>query len=175
MQNLKVRDIMTTNLVTVRPDDLVVYAAKLFWENRFNGLPVVIDEQNNIIGILTEYDLISQGNVLHLPTLINMLSDIENYKKDEDSFKDAIKNLLSLRVEDIMNREPITIEVDAWIQEAFDLFANHHRVNPIPVIDKDKKLVGILSRFDLIKVLSGERDNQDVDDFVKNFKKKFNK
>lgn len=175
---------MTKNLVTVGAEDLVVHAAKLLSENGFNGLPVV-GHQKNLIGILTEYDLISQGNAIHLPTLINILSNLDIYKKDKSLAKDDIKNLLTLKVKDIMNREPITVEADAWIQEVSDLFAHHHRVNPIPVIDKDKKLVGIVSRFDLIKLFAGkdshrkgevsEPDNLDksVEKFINNFEKRF--
>lgn len=184
MRNLKAGDIMTRKLITVKPEDLVVYAAKLLSENGFNGLPVV-DVQNNLIGILTEYDLISQGNALHLPTLINILGNIDIYKKDKSLVKDDLKNLLTLKVKDVMNPEPLTIEADAWIQELSDLFAHHHRVNPIPVIDKNKKLVGIVSRFDLIKLFAGEEMHAQtsepegadidkrVDRFIDRFEKRF--
>lgn len=184
MQDLKVKDIMTKKLVTVGSEDLVVYAARLLSENSFNGLPVV-DDQNNLIGILTEYDLISKNNLVHLPTLINILGNIDVYKKDKNLVRDDIRNLLSLKVKDIMNREPITVDANAWIQEISDLFAHHHRVNPIPVIDRDKKVVGIVSRFDLIKLFAGgethrkneiaEPENLDksVESFLNHFEKRF--
>mgnify|MGYP001604612277 CR=1 FL=1 len=175
---------MTKKLVTIGPEDLVVYGAKLLSEEGFNGLPV-IDEQKNLVGILTEYDLISQGNSIHLPTLINILGNIDVYKKDKGLVKDDLKNLLSLKVKDVMNREPITIEEDAWIQEISDLFTHHHRVNPIPVMDSNKKLVGIVSRFDLIKLFAGEethRNNEiaepenldkSIESFMNHFEKRF--
>lgn len=162
MENLKVKDIMTKNIVSVEPDDSVVYAAKILSEHNFNGLPVV-NKENVLIGILTEYDLISQGNSVHLPTLINILGNIGFYKKDKTLIKDDLKNLLTLKIKDIMNTDPLCVEEDAWIQEVADLFAHHHRVNPIPVINKEKKLVGIVSRYDLIKLFADERAHREVD------------
>src|SRR3989344_2318187 len=79
-QKLYVKDIMTLNPVTVGPDDSVVYAAGILFEHHFNGLPVV-NEQKEVIGILTEYDLISKGGDLHMPTLINILGNLDTYKK----------------------------------------------------------------------------------------------
>jgi CBS domain-containing protein len=163
MENLKVKDIMTKGLVVVEPDDDVVYAAKILAQHNFNGLPV-INKENVLIGIITEYDLISQGNAVHLPTLINILGNIGFYKKDKSLIKDDLKNLLSLKVKDIMNTDPLYVEDDAWIQEVADLFAHHHRVNPIPVIDKYKRLVGIVSRFDLIRLFADARASKNVDE-----------
>lgn len=183
-ENLKVKDIMTGQLVVVEPEDSLVYAAKLLSEHNYNGLPVV-DKENNLIGIVTEYDLISQGNAVHLPTLINILGNIGFYKKDKSMIKDDLRNLLSLKVKDIMNADPLFVEENAWIQEVADLFAHHHRVNPIPVLDSNRKLVGIVSRFDLIRLLADERSHREVeikktehldkkvDIFVDDFEKRF--
>lgn len=183
-KNLKVKNIMTQQPYTVGPEDSVVYAAKILADHNFNGLPVV-GADKALVGIVTEYDLISQGNAMHLPTLINVLGNIGVYKKDSSLVKDDLKNLLSLKVKDVMNTDPLTVEEDAWIQEVSDLFAHHHRVNPIPVVDKQKKLVGIVSRFDLIRLFTDERAHQDVavnhpenldkrvDNFINDFEKRF--
>ncbi|MGD0977013.1 MAG: CBS domain-containing protein [Minisyncoccia bacterium] len=184
MENLKVKDIMTKNLVVVEPEDAVVYAAKVLSDHNFNGLPVV-NKENVLIGIVTEYDLISQGNAVHLPTLINILGNIGFYKKDKSLIKDDLRNLLTLKVSDIMNTDPLSVEEDAWIQEVADLFAHHHRVNPIPVIDKDKRLVGIVSRYDLIRLFADQRSDKNavvtpserldkkVDTFIDDFEHRF--
>jgi CBS domain-containing protein len=175
---------MTKNLVVVEPEDAVVYAAKVLSDHNFNGLPVV-NKENILIGIVTEYDLISQGNAVHLPTLINILGNIGFYKKDKSLIKDDLRNLLTLKVSDIMNTDPLSVEEDAWIQEVADLFAHHHRVNPIPVIDKDKRLVGIVSRYDLIRLFADQRSDKNavvtpperldkkVDTFIDDFEHRF--
>src|SRR3990167_10221833 len=111
MQKLYVKDIMTASPVTVGPEDSVVYAARVLFERNFNGLPVV-NEQKEVVGILTEYDLISKGGDLHMSTLINVLGNLDTYKKDNSLVKDEIKRLLILKVKDVMNTDPVTVQED---------------------------------------------------------------
>lgn len=183
---MTVARIMTPQPITVQPDDTVVFAAKTLAEHNFNGLPVV-NPDNQLVGIITEYDLVSKGTDLHLPTLINILGNVGVYKKDTGPIKQDLKNLLTLKVREIMNPEPLTVRPDAPIQELADLFAHHHRVNPIPVVDADKKLVGIVSRFDLVRLFADESahrevanigtglgvSDQRVEGFVRDFEKRF--
>ncbi len=183
-QRLFVKDIMSSEPVSVKPDDLVTFAAGLLFEKNFNGLPVV-NEQNQVVGIVTEYDLVSRGEALHLPTLINLLSNLDVYRKDNSLISEDIKRLLILKVRDIMNPEPLTVDQDAPIQIVAEQFASHHRVNPIIVVDQDKKLAGVLSRFDLVRFFAdqdlsnkAEMDRPEVLDrkvesFISNFENRF--
>ena len=182
-QKLYVKDIMTVNPMAVGPEDSVVYAAKILFEHNFNGLPVV-NEQKEVVGILTEYDLISKGGDLHMSTLINVLGNLDAYKKDSSLVKDQLKQLMILKVKDVMNTAPMTIGEDDPIQSLAEIFAKHHRVNPVPVLDKNKKLAGVVSRFDLVKFFVAENAtnkvdpsqpavlDKKVDEFIANFEKK---
>ena len=175
---------MNKEPVAVKPDDLVTFAAGLIFEKNYSGLPVV-DEQNQVVGIVTEYDLVSRGEALHLPTLINLLSNLDVYRKDNSLISDDLKRLLILKVKDIMNPEPLTVNQDAPIQIAAEQFAGHHRVNPIIVVDQDKKLAGVLSRFDLVRFFADqtlrgtvEADKPEVldrkvENFINNFENRF--
>ncbi|MBI2057821.1 MAG: CBS domain-containing protein [Candidatus Yanofskybacteria bacterium] len=183
-QRLFVEDIMSKEPVTVGPEDSVVFAARLLFEKNFNGLPV-INENKEVIGIVTEYDLISKGEALHLPTLINLLGNVDVYKKDSSLVRDDLKSLLILKVKDIMNKEPLIVSNTSPIQTAVELFAVHHKVNPIPVVDNDNKLAGVISRFDLLRFFADynaprevEADkpevlDQKVESFINDFEKKF--
>ncbi|MDO8495161.1 MAG: CBS domain-containing protein [bacterium] len=183
-QKLLVRDIMTVQAVTVKPEDSVVYVAKLLYEHNFSGIPVV-NERGQSVGLVTEYDLIAKGDTLHLPTLINILGNIDTYKKDSSLVRDDLKRMMILKIKDVMNTEPLTIEEGAPIVQLAELFAHHHRVNPILVVDRINQLVGVVSRFDLVKffvdkdvdrvVGSDSPDILDkrVDNFIDNFEKKF--
>ena len=184
MDNLTVGKIMTPQPITIRAEDTVVYAAKILADHNFNGLPVV-DNDGTLIGIITEYDLVSKGSDLHLPTLISILGNVGVYQKDSGPIKDNLKKLLSLQVKDIMNNDPLTISQDAFIQDLSDLFAHHHKVNPIPVVDAQKRLVGIVSRFDLVRLYADGTTarttatdqsaitDQKVDQFVQDFEQRF--
>lgn len=182
-QKLYVKDIMTANPIVVGPDDSVVYAARILFERNFNGLPVV-NEQKEVVGVLTEFDLISKGGDLHMSTLINVLGNLDTYKKDNSLVKDEIKRLLILKVKDVMNAEPLTVQENALIQSIVEFFASHHKVNPIPVVDQNKKITGVVSRFDLVKFFAAQDVSNKVDpsqpavldkkvvDFINNFEKK---
>ena len=184
MNNLTVSILMTKEPITVRPSDKVTQAAKILSERNFNGLPVV-NEENKLVGIITEFDLISRGSDLHLPTLINVLQNVGIYKQDSSALKDDLKKLLSLQVADIMNTEPLSINVNSSVQDLASLFASHHRVNPIPVVDGENKLVGIVSRFDLVRLFVDEGNptvhpeqtteisDQKVDSFIGDFERRF--
>lgn len=183
-QKLYIKDIMTTEVITVGPEDPALQAAKLIFEYGLNGLPVV-DQKGLAVGIITEYDLISRGDFLKLPTLINILANIETYQKDQSLVADDLKKLIITKAKDIMNPEPLTVSEEAPISLLAELFANHHRVNPILVIDRNRQLTGLVSRFDLVRFFVDSKTdychlanqpeilNKQVKKFISQFEKKF--
>jgi acetoin utilization protein AcuB len=56
IESLKIREIMSTDLITIRPDDTIEKAARIMLEKRIGGLPVV-DAEGNLVGMLTEADV----------------------------------------------------------------------------------------------------------------------
>jgi CBS domain-containing protein len=141
------KDIMTREVIAVHPEASLLDVAKILAEHNFDGVPVV-DTENKVVGIVTEYDLINKTSAVHLPTLQVILKNLPQFKKEEAHFQEEI---LSLKVSDIMNKEPLTILEDTPYDEVIKLFREHHRVNPIPVIDKDRKILGVISRFDVLR------------------------
>jgi CBS domain-containing protein len=181
----RVEDVMTKDIVVVRPETSLAEAAQLLTKHNFSGLPVV-SKDGKLAGLVTEYDLIEKGTAMHLPTLAKLLSDFSFYKSDKDFVLPEVKKMLSLRVEDVMNREPLTLPENATVEEAIEVFAHHHAVNPVPVIDVQKRLVGILARFDIIKLfhtvphpssaeVSHERTHEDpqIQAFLTNLEDRF--
>lgn len=138
---------MTRDAITVHPDTSLLDVAKVLAERNFDGVPVV-DNDSKLVGLVTEYDLINKTSAVHLPTLQIVLRNLPQFKKEDEHFQEEI---LSLKVSDIMNKEPITLSPDAAYDEVIKLFKDHHRVNPIPVIDKDGVVVGVISRFDVLR------------------------
>jgi len=145
--NVLAKDIMTKEVVSVRPDTNLLDVAKILAEHNFDGVPV-IDGDSKVVGIVTEYDLINKTSAVHLPTLQVILRNLPQFKAEESHFQQEI---LSLKVLDIMNKDPLTVQADTPYNEVINLFKDHHKVNPIPVVDKDHKIIGVISRFDVLR------------------------
>lgn len=174
---------MTKEVVSVRIDTPLTEAINLLLKYNFNGLPVT-NAAGQLVGILTEYDLTIKGSAIHLPTLIKLLGEFKIYKKDKRLIKDDVEKIIKMKVGDAMNPEPLILNEGATIDEAIRAFGEHHRVNPIPIVGVDNKLVGILSRYDMIKLLGapsvsfhGKSDQRQIDlnisRFLKDFEKNF--
>src|SRR3989338_11356656 len=95
------RDIMTKEVISVHSDTSLLDVAKALAEHNFDGVPVV-DSENKLIGIVTEYDLISK-DMIHLPTLQVVLNNLQVFKKDQAQFDAEIKKLSNLKVKDVAN------------------------------------------------------------------------
>lgn len=151
-QNITVRDIMVRDVVSVNPDTSLVEAVQVIIKHNFDGVPVV-DTDNKLAGIITEYDFISKSSAIHLPTFQIILQNLQVLHGDRSQFKKEIEEVSSLKVKDIMNNDPLTLSENATYEEVVAAFREHHRVNPIPVIDAERHVIGVVSRFDVLKPL----------------------
>ena len=146
-----VTDIMTKDAIVVTTSTPLVEAAEILNVHKINGVPVV-DGDNILVGILTEYDLISKGSAIHLPTLQAIFQNLSVMREDRSRFEKETREIMSLTVKDVMNDDPLTLPLDASFDDVVAAFRDHHRVNPIPVIDKNRKVVGVVSRCDVLKL-----------------------
>lgn len=151
MPHFTIQDIMTKPAVCVHPDTSLLEASKLLYERGFSGVPVT-DDVGKLVGILTEYDMIAHESVMHLPTLQKVMADLPVYSKDAAIFKENIKQLEAITVKDVMNTDPLVLVEDSSPQDVISLFRSHHKVNPVPVVNQARKVIGIVSRFDIIKL-----------------------
>lgn len=146
---VKVKDIMTKNVTTLHPEDGLDKATQLFEQHNFDGFPVV-NEEGQLLGIVTAYDMVSQSYATHLPTLLNILDDIYQKKADEKILREQFDRIKTVKIRDMMNEDPLVVGPDVRVEDLAKEFIQHHRVNPIPVIDSNKKLLGVVSRFDIL-------------------------
>ncbi|MDR2866261.1 MAG: CBS domain-containing protein [Methanomassiliicoccaceae archaeon] len=152
MAKLHVRDIMTTQVQTLKETDTIKQATVLFALHNISGAPVV-DDDRHLIGILSETDILelvmryqNQLNIDH-PSLYMLESPMDDASGDVDIRKasDAISNTL---VRDIMTRTVLTTTPDAQIADITKEMITK-TVNRVPVLEKGI-LVGIISRGDII-------------------------
>lgn len=175
------RDLMTKKVVTVDPEISLIEAVNILLKHGFNGLPVTVG--GFLVGIITEYDMILKGSSIHLPTFMKLFSELDVYKKDSSLIKDDLKKIFKIKVKDVMNLEPLALKDDSSIFAVVDVFTKHPRVNPIPIVDIQNRVVGIISRSDMLRFLGDanldlrreteQGSNKNVERFLHNFDKKF--
>ena len=148
---LKVKDIMTTDVVTVTKETTVMELAGLFANRHLSSLPV-LDTNGELIGIVTETDLVDQDKNLHIPTVISIF-DWVIYLESDKKFEKELKKMTGRVVGDIFSTELLTVSPDTSIADVADLLSSR-KINALPVVE-GKKLVGIVSRIDLIRSMAG--------------------
>ena len=147
-----VKDLMTKSVISVKPTDTVNHVADVLSEHHFTGVPVM-DEAGLLLGLISERDFIASDSKIYLPTYIKLLTEFDFIKHDERRLSPAVQNIINATAADIMNSDPVTVAMDLDIESLANVFGTK-RVNPIPVVDDQKKVLGIVSRSDLIKLFS---------------------
>ncbi|HST18051.1 MAG TPA: CBS domain-containing protein [Gaiellaceae bacterium] len=140
---MKVRDVMTKNVITVEPGASLKDAARLLVEHGISGLPVVAD--GVVLGVLSEADLLfkERGPIERRGLLGRML---DGYGMDGEL------KLEARDVGDAMTIPPLTIGPHRALRAAAALMLEE-RVNRLPVV-LNGKLVGIVTRADLVRAFA---------------------
>lgn len=156
-----IKDLMTKTVISVRPDQTVNEVADMLHVHHFTGVPVV-DRRGLLLGLIAERDFIASDSRLYLPTYIKILQDTDYVQGDKRLLPKEAQAIVNATAEDIMNRTVVTASADMTLEQLAELFASK-RVNPIPVVDKDFHMVGIVSRSDLIKLFSQKHVEEALD------------
>lgn len=146
-----VKDIMTTDVITIPPHATIGEVAKLMRQHSISGLPVV-DAAGKVVGIVTEVDLITRHAPPRQPQYIPLLWGLIPMRLDDYStYKEQIRHILAVYVEQLMTRDPATVRPGDTLEHAAELMIKPgHR--SLPVVEKGK-LVGIVTRTDLVQVI----------------------
>jgi len=138
----RVSDVMTTSVVTV--DRITPYQEidRLLIEHRISGMPV-LKMGREVAGVVTETDLLAAED--ETSRRVRMASSVGRRRLLHK------QPPVSLTAGTLMTAPAITIGPDATIPAAARLMNTHH-IGRLPVVDKDGKLAGILSRRDLLSV-----------------------
>lgn len=141
---------MSDQVITVTKDTSIKELSDLFIKHKVNGFPVV-DEKDQLIGIVTEKNLIEKSKNLHIPTVI-ALFDAVIYLESGKKFEEEVKRFNATKVEDIFTSDVVTIPPDTGLHEIASLMAEKS-IHSLPVVD-NKKLLGIIGKLDVIKGLA---------------------
>lgn len=140
---MQVKEIMTPNPKTVSPDMLVKDVATMMLIERISGAPVV-DEDNNIVGIISEKDIL-----IHMfPTLDELMNES---RPDFEALENNYQNTMTLTVKDLMSGNVSTVSSDIPCLKAASMMWIR-KIRRIPVADNGK-LVGIISIGDVHRAI----------------------
>jgi CBS domain-containing protein len=146
---LKVKDIMTRELITVSPQTEIVSAAKILLEKRINGLPV-IDNSGKLVGILCQSDLVAQQKSIPIPSVYTLLDSFIPLTSIKRIDKE-VQKIAALKVEQAMTPDPVTVGPETDIEDVARLMVDK-KYHTLPVMEGDK-IVGIVGKEDLLKIL----------------------
>lgn len=144
---LKAKDIMTKDVIVVKPSTSIEDLAKILVENRISGAPVV-DDNGNLTGIVTENDLISQNKRLHIPTVMRLF-DAYIMLESPSKIEKEMKKMAAATVDDIYIKEVVAVKEDTPLEEIATIMAEK-KVHLLPVVE-GKKVRGIIGKMDIIK------------------------
>lgn len=136
MDKLTVRDLMSGNVVAIRPEDDLLTLQDLLQNHNIRHVPVV-DGDGRLVGLVTHRDLLRRALI------------------EQSGVPDQVERALlhALKAEEVMTREVMTAEPGLDIRTAAQLMFEH-KYGCLPVVDGER-LVGILTEADFVRFLAG--------------------
>jgi CBS domain-containing membrane protein len=140
MSALRVRDLMTPNAISVRPDDTVAQAYALMLEHRFRHL-VVVDGEGDLVGLVSHRDLLRHSLIERTGLPLSLQNQI----------------IQRVWIQEVMTSEVETVEIGDLLQDAA-LIMFENKYGCLPVVEGSRP-VGILTEADFVRffVLAGQQ------------------
>jgi CBS domain-containing protein len=147
-----VREVMTTDVLTFRPDETVEEAYRRLAERSVDGGPVAYDN-GEVVGMLTTDDLLVQETKLHYPTVVSLFGAYLELPSAHRKFEQELRKAVGATVGDVMTSHVDSCSPDDTLERAATLM-HEHDVSRLPVIEAGT-LVGIIARGDILRAVMG--------------------
>ncbi|GIW09091.1 MAG: hypothetical protein KatS3mg061_0148 [Dehalococcoidia bacterium] len=145
-EQLRVAEVMSSSIVSVRPDTPVDELVRLLVAGGYRAAPV-IDANEQVVGLVTNSDLVERGGLaLRLDLLVSMSP--ETFERELATLAASGKTAA-----DLMTSPAVTIRADATVLSAARLMAER-RLKRLPVVDAAGRLLGMVSRVDLLRTVA---------------------
>jgi CBS domain-containing protein len=144
---------MTSDVVTVTPDTSVDEVARLIWEHKIGSVPVV--ENGHVVGIVTDYDLITRETDYDAPVFFSFLEAYFRIPGTGD--EEQLRRILAISARQLMSSPSVTVGPDDTVQDVATLMYDK-RLNALPVVDDDNALVGIVTRADIVRLMVADEN-----------------
>ncbi len=150
-------EIMTSPVLSIKPEDTLSEAIRIMAEKNISGLPVV-DDRQHVVGIISEKDIINYSAKLQVVPLIGSSGWLSPYT-DMSSIaplKKGYEILSTTKVHSVMTKNVFTVKDTASGDEAVK-FMSRKDVNRVPVVTSTGVLVGIITRSNLVNYLANRK------------------
>jgi CBS domain-containing protein len=124
--------------------------ARLMVEHRVPGLPVI--SGGELVGIVTEADLIQREATVDMPSIVTIL-DAVIVADGGTPFEEELRRVVATTAEELMSAPVISIRDTATVSELATLMLQQ-RINPIPVVDNSRQIVGLATRSGLVELIA---------------------
>ncbi|MFE7896885.1 CBS domain-containing protein [Streptomyces sp. NPDC057424] len=147
MKHSKVGTVMASEVVRAEHGTPFKEVARLLAENRISGLPVV-DDDEKVLGVISETDLMTRQAEAPGPSGPRRRFHGPRWRPESRTRRAKAR---ARTAGQLMSRPAVTVHSDATVAEAARVMARH-RVERLPVVDDEERLVGIVTRRDLLQV-----------------------
>jgi CBS domain-containing protein len=141
-----VGEVMTRDVVAVRPNTPLAELVMTLVQRPFRAVPV-IDDERRVVGIVTNGDLVRRGG---LPVRLELLQTFETEQIRDQLARLAVPHRT---VEEIMTSPAVTVRPELDVRHAAELMIRR-KLKRLPVVDGEGRLIGIVSRVDLLKTVT---------------------
>lgn len=148
---MQVQNVMTKKVVCIDVKTPLFKIIQLMEKYNISSLPVT-NEQKQLVGIVRERDLLSHDHNLHLPSYIQFLEALPKQGKAEKEIKSDLKMMIDLPAQVLMEREIAVVKPTTDIRVVAAILTEKD-ISSVPVINNKRQVVGIICRFDLLKLI----------------------
>jgi len=146
LPDVRVEEVMTRTVMTVHPEAPLAEVVEKLIDKDYTALPVV-DDMNRVVGMISDTDLLERGD---MEVSLSLKKAV-----DPELARILITRLRqsSHTVAEVMTPGPVTIGPQASLSEATHMMSKK-KLKRLPVVDTDKRLLGVLGRFDILTALA---------------------
>jgi len=150
-RDVSVTEVMTRDVLTVRPDDAIEDVVRRLADAEISGAPVV-DEDGRLVGLLDDSDLIVADARLHAPTVIELFGAYLTMPGERRRYEEDLRHALAATVAGLMDSDPPYVDETATVEDVATIIVKRH-VSRVPVVDAQRHVIGIVTRGDLVAAM----------------------